>query len=55
MSDVDWVVVKQGDLSFHCLRCGAKDALELPCSIDVWLAAARAFQKSHRRCRERPQ
>lgn len=47
----DWIVTRQEDLSFECRRCGARDALQLPASIAVWVAAARAFEKLHRACK----
>ena len=50
----DWIVAKQGDLSFECRRCGARDAVELPASVTVWVAAARAFEKLHRSCKPKP-
>ena len=53
MAGADWIVVRQEGLTFECKRCGARDALQLPASIPVWLAAARAFEKVHRRCKAR--
>ena len=56
----DWIVTKQEPAvavvaqSIECRRCGARDAMELPASITVWVAAARAFEKLHRRCKPKP-
>ena len=53
MDGADWIVILQEGLTFECRRCGARDAMELPASIPVWVAAARAFAKIHRRCSPR--
>ena len=46
----DNIVVHQTDLSAHCLRCGATEAVVLPVQVDVWLGAMAAFGKLHATC-----
>jgi hypothetical protein len=38
--------------ALECLRCGRKQRFSLPIEASVWVAAATAFQKSHKRCRK---
>lgn len=49
----DWVVTggRVGE-SAYCRRCGEGLILGMPIRIEVFLAAARAFEKSHRSCKE---
>lgn len=47
----DWVVMGPSPVDGSCLRCGATFKMFKPVEVDVWLAAARAFSKTHRRCR----
>lgn len=37
----------------RCDRCGDRLVVKLPVSVDVWLAANRAFIKQHRDCKPR--
>ena len=36
---------------FECRNCGAFQAMATPVDVDVYVAAARAYTKSHARCR----
>ena len=36
----------------HCLHCGQKYAMNLPCIVSVWVAAMKEFSKVHRNCRD---
>lgn len=36
---------------FRCAHCGAKQDMAMPCDINVWIAAGKAFTKSHARCK----
>lgn len=38
----------------ECKHCGEKQRFALPIILDVWLAAAKAFEKLHRRCKKKP-
>lgn len=42
--------VVPGGEGFRCLNCGQEQAMAFPISIPVWTAAAKAFDKMHRRC-----
>lgn len=44
----------QGDMAMalECLHCKTVQKMALPCSINVWVAAARAFGKEHARCKK---
>lgn len=44
------VVVRQQDLAVVCTACGEDLKIQLPVSIDVWLAAAKVFVAQHRDC-----
>jgi hypothetical protein len=35
------------------LRCGGKQRFVVPIAVDIWIAAAGAFQKIHKRCEAR--
>jgi len=37
-------------LALHCLDCGALQRMAAPVAIQVWCAAARAFEKLHAGC-----
>ena len=41
-----------GGYAFLCLDCGDMYVPALPISIDMMLAAAKSFGKSHRRCKK---
>jgi hypothetical protein len=41
---------KDGGEKLWCTACGEMVRLPLPMPLDVWLAAAKAFQRAHRRC-----
>ena len=43
--------IASGTLELQCLACGEKYKPRLPCSVDIWLAMARAFEKLHKDCR----
>lgn len=45
----------QGDLAcaLECLHCGEVQRFSLPIAVDVWVAAGKAFERLHRRCRKR--
>jgi hypothetical protein len=45
---VDHVVLI--DNGFHCKRCGDRYVMNMPCSILVFAAAAKAYVREHRRC-----
>jgi hypothetical protein len=44
------VVVESRTLRGICQHCGRTFQCKLPCELDVWLAAAEAFGRSHRDC-----
>ena len=49
-----WIVTNE-DLTAECLRCGEKLTVATntgSLSLNVWIAASKAFLKVHRRCRE---
>ena len=55
MKRAEWVIVHDGTKGMdaymlECLRCGAKQRFVLPMSVDAWVAAAKAFEKIHKRC-----
>jgi hypothetical protein len=52
-SKTDHIVVHERGLRLECLNCGDTYRGTLPCSVDVWLAAAKAFGKVHARCQPR--
>lgn len=37
---------------FRCLRCGAEETLVMPLSLEAFVAAGKAFEQTHRQCRE---
>ncbi len=43
---------ENGGYAFLCLHCGDVYVPALPISIDMMLAAAKSFGKSHRHCRK---
>lgn len=45
-------VVMAGDAgnTFHCLHCNQRYTMNLPCNIDVFVAASRAFIALHASC-----
>lgn len=52
----DWVVVHDGTqgvnaYALECLRCGQMQKVAMPISIDCWCAMAKAFERTHRHCR----
>lgn len=52
LEGIDWIVVLQNGLRFHCRRCGRSHGIEMPAPLSIWLAASRAFIDLHRGCRE---
>ena len=51
----DWIVIHDGTCgedaySLECLRCGAKQAFELPVSVTYITRVGRAFEAEHKRC-----
>jgi hypothetical protein len=50
MSNADYIVVHQSDMSVECTVCGARATLKLPVEMDVWLAAMAAFGQIHAGC-----
>lgn len=49
----DHIIVKateNGEGTFTCLHCGATYTPRFPVAVDIWLAMADQFCKSHRRC-----
>ena len=53
-----WIVMNDataGDLAYamKCLRCGNVQKVVTPISVDVYVAAARAYARTHSRCRKR--
>ena len=58
MKKVDWIIAydgTKGDEAYmlKCLRCGAKQKFMLPVSIDYYLDIAKAFEREHKRCKEK--
>jgi len=53
----DWIVMNIAGFPGHiqCLRCGALFDLQLPQSVDLVVGAGKAFEKSHRRCKAKPE
>lgn len=52
MNDPGWHVVvdfKEGG-AFLCQHCGESYLMNMPCSVDVWVAASRAFELLHLEC-----
>ena len=49
----DWIVLVGGDYPGLCTRCGATLHLPLPQPLLVWTAAAQAFVKLHKGCKEK--
>lgn len=37
----------------ECLRCGEKQRFVVPIRVDVYVAAVKAFERSHRGCKAR--
>jgi hypothetical protein len=53
----NWIIAHDsthGDDAYamECLRCKTKQRFSCPLDIDIWLAAARVFQRQHAQCRE---
>lgn len=44
------VVVNTRDYSFECKTCRISDRFELPVSLDLYIAAMKAFMRLHRKC-----
>lgn len=42
-------VVMDGNV-FHCSHCGQRYQMTLPCPIDVFVAATKAYVATHRNC-----
>ena len=53
MKRVEWVIVLEGNYPGLCTRCGAKLHLPLPQPLLVWTAAAFAFVRLHKDCKEK--
>jgi hypothetical protein len=54
-TECDWIIAhdstKGADAYMvECLRCGGKQRFVLPIAMEIWIAAAKAFQKAHKRC-----
>ena len=54
-----WIIVHDGTrdedaYAMECLRCGEKQRFALPINVTVYYAAARAFEKIHAKCKEKP-
>ena len=47
-----WIITRESNLGWECLRCGDTAALKLPVSLDLWLATAKAFLEQHKDCKE---
>jgi len=41
--------------AMECLRCGVKQRVALPISLDGYVALGKVFMKEHSRCKEIPQ
>lgn len=59
MATHDWIIChdsSKGDDAYamECLRCGYKQRFATPISIEVYIAAGKAFQKQHAKCRALP-
>ena len=53
----DWVIIHdgtKGDMAYalECKRCGMVQKVAVPIIADCYLAMAKVFLKSHRRCRQ---
>lgn len=51
-SRTPWIITRESNLGWECLRCGQKAALKLPVSLNLWLATAKAFLAQHKGCKE---
>lgn len=54
----DWIIAHDATKGadaymMECLRCGAVERFSLPISVTVYCAAAKAFVKRHKACKER--
>ncbi len=52
----EWVVCHDGTkgdkaYAFECLRCGAIQKMAVPIIVPCWVAAGKAFEKLHSRCK----
>lgn len=45
-----WVIVGHGGSHFSCLRCGATLKIQLPCRVEDWCDAGKAFDDRHKQC-----
>lgn len=47
-----WIVMHQDGHEFHCQRCGQRDALRLPASLNLMIETGKAFMQIHSTCKE---
>ena len=57
MAKHEWIIAHDGSqgedaMAVECKRCGEKQRFVLPISITVWCAAAKAFEKVHKLCKD---
>lgn len=54
---IPWIVCDQGHDNMagtlRCHRCGITQDVPSPIDVDLFIALGKAFEKKHRRCRER--
>lgn len=53
----DWIVTHDctkgvDAMAMECRRCGVKQRFALPLNVNIWLAAAKVFQRQHAKCKE---
>jgi len=58
MADRSWIVIHDATkgvdaYAMECLGCGEKQRFALLINLDMYLAAARVFERNHRRCASR--
>ncbi len=59
MTRTDHIVVRDGTCgrdayAVECLHCGTVQRFATPIAVNVYLAAARAFERDHKRCQKEP-
>jgi len=49
----DWLRWNTENGKFECTRCGYSYLMNLPCPINIVLAAIKEFKKDHQTCKEK--
>lgn len=58
MTNHDWIICHDATkgidaYAMECLRCGEKQRVALPISLQMYAAMAKVFTKRHKKCKER--